>query len=200
MIALTSVPTRYSARESCPRCDSSKLNALHVLCSLLIFAPSVPLRLTGDAVLSLGACSSYVHEDVTVLNSSCGQIAAMVFAPQRQRKRNAGNSSVNLARVLHPSTCFDPSPSAGSTNRLRWIVHPHGKAKVKWDLMVAVLIVYSTVSVPFRIGFEAGAGVLGTIVDTVVDVGFMLDIILSFRTAFVDEVMHPDMCNILWHG
>lgn len=67
-------------------------------------------------------------------------------------------------------------------------MHPYAQPKIKWDLMVAVLIVYSTLSVPFRIGFEEEAGVFGTIVDTVVDVGFTLDIVLSFRTAFIDEV------------
>lgn len=67
-------------------------------------------------------------------------------------------------------------------------MHPYGKEKVKWDLMVAVMIVYSTLSVPFRIGFEETAGLFGTVVDTMVDIGFMLDIVLSFRTAFVDEV------------
>lgn len=68
-------------------------------------------------------------------------------------------------------------------------MHPHGKAKVRWDLMVAVLIVYSTLVVPFRIGFEEKPGWFGTLVDTVVDIGFALDIVLSFRTAFLDEVM-----------
>ncbi|CAN0166595.1 unnamed protein product, partial [Hapterophycus canaliculatus] len=71
----------------------------------------------------------------------------------------------------------------------RLIVHPNGKVKVKWDLMVAVLILYSTISVPFRIGFEETASLFWTVVDAIVDVAFTLDIILSFRTAFVDEVM-----------
>ena len=68
------------------------------------------------------------------------------------------------------------------------MVHPNAKKKVKWDLLVAVLIAYSTVSVPFRIGFEETAGVFGTVVDIVVDVVFALDIVTSFRTAYVDEV------------
>lgn len=55
------------------------------------------------------------------------------------------------------------------------------------------MIVYSTLSVPFRIGFEETAGVFGTVVDTVVDIAFTLDIVLSFRTAFVDEVMNNDV-------
>lgn len=70
----------------------------------------------------------------------------------------------------------------------RWMLHPHSQRKIKWDLLVAVLIVYSTLSVPFRIGFEHAAGTAESVVDGMVDVAFMLDIVASFRTAFVDEV------------
>lgn len=70
----------------------------------------------------------------------------------------------------------------------RWMLHPHSQKKIKWDLLVAALIVYSTLSVPFRIGFERTAGVIEGIIDAVVDVAFLMDIVASFRTAFVDEV------------
>lgn len=70
----------------------------------------------------------------------------------------------------------------------KWLVHPHAQKKIQWDLLVAVLIVYSTLSVPFRIGFDQTVGVLGSIIDYVVDIAFLIDIIISFRTAFADEV------------
>ena len=67
-------------------------------------------------------------------------------------------------------------------------MHALAPGKVKWDLMVAVLIVYSTLIVPFRIGFDQTASELGAVVDVLVDVVFAIDIVASFRTAFVDEV------------
>lgn len=67
-------------------------------------------------------------------------------------------------------------------------MHPHAQKKVKWDLMVAVMIVYSTLSVPFRIGFDQPVGLFGTVIDTIVDIAFAMDIVISFRTAFTDEV------------
>lgn len=70
----------------------------------------------------------------------------------------------------------------------RFMVHPHAQKKVKWDLLVAALIIYSTLSVPFRIGFDQAVGLLGTITDYFVDIVFLFDIIFSFRTAFIDEV------------
>lgn len=67
-------------------------------------------------------------------------------------------------------------------------MHAHAPHKVKWDLIVAVLIVYSTLIVPFRIGFDRTASALETAMDAVVDIVFAADIAASFRTAFVDEV------------
>ncbi|CAM9556910.1 unnamed protein product, partial [Choristocarpus tenellus] len=81
----------------------------------------------------------------------------------------------------------EPVLSPGS----KWIIHPYAQRKIKWDLMIAVLIVYSTLTVPFRIGFDQEAGLFGTIIDIVVDVAFFLDIVTNFRTAIIDENGEP---------
>lgn len=64
----------------------------------------------------------------------------------------------------------------------RWV---SSRRQVVWDLIVAVLIVYGCISIPLRIGFDLGTGIGQIVVDAVVDVVFVLDMILSFRTAFV---------------
>ncbi|CAM9187432.1 unnamed protein product [Discosporangium mesarthrocarpum] len=71
------------------------------------------------------------------------------------------------------------------------LVHPHSQWKIQWDLFVAVLIVYSTLTVPFRIGFDQTAGFFESVLDNLVDVAFVIDIITNFRTAMVDENGEP---------
>jgi len=70
---------------------------------------------------------------------------------------------------------------------LRLVVHPSAKWKAMWDLFVGALIVYSVVSVPFRIGFdyEAQPGSGFWIFDWFVDCSFMLDMVVALRTAYV---------------
>lgn len=70
---------------------------------------------------------------------------------------------------------------------LQLVVHPAAKWKVFWDLFIGALIVYSVVSVPFRIGFdyEARQGSGFWVFDWFVDCSFMLDMIVAFRTAYV---------------
>lgn len=78
----------------------------------------------------------------------------------------------------------------------KWIVHPHAQKNVQWDLLVAVLIVYSTLSVPFRIRFDQTVGLLGSITYFVVDLAFLVDIINSFRTS-VSTRMHGPYLGFL---
>lgn len=67
--------------------------------------------------------------------------------------------------------------------------------QVAWDLFVAAMIVYGCVSIPLRIGFDLGTGAGQIIADSVVDVAFVADMVLSFRTAYLapdgDAVTNP---------
>lgn len=54
-----------------------------------------------------------------------------------------------------------------------------------WDIAVAVLIVYGCISIPLRIGFDLETNAAQVIADAIVDVAFFVDMILSFRTAYL---------------
>eukprot|EP00620_Florenciella_sp_RCC1587_P019717 CAMPEP_0182569816 /NCGR_PEP_ID=MMETSP1324-20130603/10330_1 /TAXON_ID=236786 /ORGANISM="Florenciella sp., Strain RCC1587" /LENGTH=848 /DNA_ID=CAMNT_0024784137 /DNA_START=99 /DNA_END=2642 /DNA_ORIENTATION=- len=68
-----------------------------------------------------------------------------------------------------------------------WLIHPSHPTKTKWDIYVGVLIFYSVVSVPFRIGFDIEANPTDDpffyYFDWLVDFTFAIDIVLTFYTA-----------------
>jgi len=69
-----------------------------------------------------------------------------------------------------------------------YIISPNAPWKVRWDLLIGAMIIYSTISVPFFIGFGVeSAGAFQTL-DVIVDIFFGLDLIASFRTAYLDSV------------
>eukprot|EP00929_Paragymnodinium_shiwhaense_P064368 TRINITY_DN32231_c0_g2_i1.p1 TRINITY_DN32231_c0_g2~~TRINITY_DN32231_c0_g2_i1.p1 ORF type:complete len:1458 (+),score=354.11 TRINITY_DN32231_c0_g2_i1:199-4572(+) len=68
----------------------------------------------------------------------------------------------------------------------RWVIPPLHRHKFKWDLGVGLLIVYSVLVIPFRIGFQLEAEGFAAAVDIFVDIVFATDIVLNFRCAFVD--------------
>jgi CRP-like cAMP-binding protein len=69
----------------------------------------------------------------------------------------------------------------------RWIVPPTHRHKFKWDLLVGVLIIYSVLAIPFVIGFAVEPSQASIVFDIIVDVLFTADLLINFRTAFVDS-------------
>eukprot|EP00941_MAST-03F_sp_MAST-3F-sp1_P000530 g530.t1 len=88
--------------------------------------------------------------------------------------------------------------------RRRWLIFPEWEPKVKWDLFIAAIILYSVVAIPYRITFDDSAEPCTFFwwFDILVDILFGIDIIVSFRTAYFSEedrvfVAAPDL--IAWN-
>lgn len=79
----------------------------------------------------------------------------------------------------------------------RCVVLPDNKFKRRWDLLITLLLLVTVVFVPFRVAFydEADPGMIA--VETTVDVCFIIDIILTFFTAYEKngkmEVRHKQL-------
>ena len=69
----------------------------------------------------------------------------------------------------------------------RLVLRPDGTAKARWDILLTVAIVYSVISVPYLLGFEVEPEGGLAVFDIVVDVFFMLDIAVNFRTAYYED-------------
>lgn len=71
----------------------------------------------------------------------------------------------------------------------QWIIPPRYKYKVLWDMFIGGIILYSVIIVPYRIGFDDTPRPWSLLdwSDILIDFLFFLDIILTFRTAYVDN-------------
>ena len=67
------------------------------------------------------------------------------------------------------------------------IIHPKDPRKIRWDLFCGILIVYSVMIIPWRIGFEVEATGLILIFDYMVDICFAFDMTFCFFTGIYDE-------------
>ncbi|KDO33653.1 hypothetical protein SPRG_19268 [Saprolegnia parasitica CBS 223.65] len=80
-----------------------------------------------------------------------------------------------------------------SPSKLRAIIQPTDPRKLRWDIFLGVLIMYNVMNIPFQFTFQGGfvgddtryASVI--LFDYTVDVLFGIDMLLTFRTAYVDE-------------
>ncbi|EQC26504.1 hypothetical protein SDRG_15682 [Saprolegnia diclina VS20] len=98
-----------------------------------------------------------------------------------KRVSSAFQLDTQIARI---QTAIRPLVNEQKLAHQNWIVHPHDAFLINWQLTVATGIIYSTIMVPYRIGFNSDPSGQGLGVDLFVDFVFFIDIIISFRTAF----------------
>ncbi|GMI34227.1 hypothetical protein TeGR_g10147 [Tetraparma gracilis] len=68
----------------------------------------------------------------------------------------------------------------------RGIIVPDFPMKVKWDMFIGALIVFSVIVVPYRLGFDVPPTSTTDVQDLVIDMLFWMDLFISFRSAYED--------------
>jgi len=72
------------------------------------------------------------------------------------------------------------------------MIHPTSDWKIYWDIWISACIIWSTLTVPFSIGFKTAYSyncVTGVFfIDSVVDISFVVDVCMVFITAFRDPL------------
>lgn len=75
--------------------------------------------------------------------------------------------------------------------------------RVKWDLFIMLLAIFNCIQVPYTIAFleEGDGGIILFLLNQIIDLIFIADLILSFRTTYISEetgieVFDPKMIAI----
>jgi hyperpolarization activated cyclic nucleotide-gated potassium channel 1 len=69
------------------------------------------------------------------------------------------------------------------------IIMPDDKGKAYWNLVITALLLYTASYVPYRISYIDENPLYMIILDTLMDLIFFTDLILSFFSAFEDKKM-----------
>lgn len=68
--------------------------------------------------------------------------------------------------------------------RLRYVINPYANYKLKFDMLVAIFALFSTVTIPLRLGLKLPPHLAWNIVDLITEILFFVDMIASFFTAY----------------
>jgi len=74
-------------------------------------------------------------------------------------------------------------------DKVNFIFKPNDSFKSKWDILIMISAVFNCFTIPFKVAYQPpfmeapSYGVLNNIIDFV----FLIDIMVTFRTAFVDD-------------
>eukprot|EP01038_Epipyxis_sp_PR26KG_P004936 gene4936-6904_t len=103
---------------------------------------------------------------------------------RKRRRKKLSYRSLVYNRTIHKPVIVDQFDDEDLFNA--WLVNPQGSYKVKWDLLIGLLIIYVVATTPIEIAFNADlihSRPFGLLIDTM----FLLDIILAFRTPYINE-------------
>jgi CRP-like cAMP-binding protein len=97
---------------------------------------------------------------------------------------NASFMQAEAAELQHTNMLAEQNVM---TNRS--LIHPSAKWLFRWDLTLAMMIIFSVLVVPYRIGFDIEIPTLSPpdCLDIFIDISFCLDMAINFNTAFFDE-------------
>lgn len=77
---------------------------------------------------------------------------------------------------------------AGDENKTHWsIIHHYSRGRILWDVVMAILVAVTAILVPMRIAFDIQNSVTFNYTDRMSDGLFLIDMLLSFFTTYLDE-------------
>lgn len=97
-----------------------------------------------------------------------------------QARDEARNEKPKTIDLVKQKSSYRPKP--------KYIIRYNSKIKFYWDGLMNFLAIYTTIIVPYAIGFHAhwAHDKRFLIVGLVKDIMFMCDILINFRSSFVD--------------
>lgn len=70
----------------------------------------------------------------------------------------------------------------------RWVINPTGTFRVLWDVFVMIFVIINVLTIPYKIAFIDSVPLDGLFfLDVVMDIYFVCDIGLNFRTGYIDN-------------
>lgn len=96
---------------------------------------------------------------------------------------NSDSSGGGCSEHLFVPNIDDNDFEEWTLKKIPMLLHPECNFCSYWDLLSMVLILYSCLTIPYRLAFSAHAKGMWKLVDRGVDLTFMVDICITFRTA-----------------
>jgi len=162
------------------------------------------VRASEQSTAGLGRISPIpILKQITGLNTSPEGSSSESPQPMIQRTNSFKTRRASLEKnVLGPVNLDGPGGRAMAKSPItavevadetpwdllkRGIIIPTLPWKMKWDMFVGAMIIFSVVVVPYRLGFDLPQTTTSQITDFTIDAIFWLDLLMSFRCAYFDE-------------
>ncbi|KAM6972482.1 potassium voltage-gated channel subfamily H member 1b [Aplochiton taeniatus] len=138
------------------------------------------------------------------LTSSRGvlqQLAPTVHKGENVHKGETIHKHSRLAEVLQLGSDILPQYKQETPKTPPHIILHYCLFKTTWDWVILILTFYTAIMVPYNVSFKTKQNnVTWLVVDSIVDVIFLVDIVLNFHTTFVgpagEVISHPKLIRM----
>ena len=118
-------------------------------------------------------------------------------APEKKRSRRR-LASVHLSRANLDSNLTASQDKKGAlggagergSEAARWILHPEHELRMRWDVFNVIFLIYCSFSIPLRVAFGTEPDGWTWVLERTIDVFFILDVVLNFRTGIHVQSAH----------
>ena len=104
-----------------------------------------------------------------------------------QRNTQNGEQVVRTVREVKGLPDGVEGVETEASIRSRHVLHPRDRNLMKWDLFMAIAILFSVLEVPFILAFVPEFSLGVTILEVIIDCIFAADLVLRFRVAYLDR-------------
>ena len=77
------------------------------------------------------------------------------------------------------------------------VIREDSASRSRWDLVALVLVVFSCLLVTYQFAFQHRIDLIGSLIIYLIDVFFLIDIILSFRTSYRHQGIDVNEANLI---
>ncbi|XP_065053048.1 potassium voltage-gated channel subfamily H member 6-like isoform X3 [Rhopilema esculentum] len=174
----------------------------------------------GDMCGRIGPSDAFLKTKPPANGQNQGSIFDIAYPAVPPLRQTSINPGQKVAQVMSLGTDVLPEYKVESPKIHPWTVLHYSPFKAVWDWLILVMVMYTAIVTPYMAAFvltrktkktvstsdtaEAAAFNYNdplVIVDYIVDVMFIVDIFINFRTTFVDvnEEVVSDPCRIAVH-
>ncbi|KAH9113978.1 hypothetical protein LEN26_006033 [Aphanomyces euteiches] len=152
----------------------------------------------ADITEELRNAAPTLGRDVIAISTTATPVQVSM-SPQEEMLNHA-----HLEKALKGKNIGDSSTKELTANEARsmffetrFILHPHGKIRLRWDVVSIVFIFYNAFLIPYQVSFDKSSAAWSTDIDYAIDVFFAIDIVANFATGVdVKGKIHFDLKTI----
>ncbi|CAI2362152.1 unnamed protein product [Moneuplotes crassus] len=103
------------------------------------------------------------------------------FMEENEKKNHEASQKIEA------DTLSTDSNSGDLENRC--LCRVHDKTRIRWDLFIMLCAIWNSIQIPYSIAFtpDSDSGVFDIVTNLIMDSFFIVDIMLNFRTTYLDE-------------